>query len=134
MKEVTNFLSSEQRMVLKMAKISNFQALPEEEQKERKQKALEKAFVRQLSKMVGRGLLQFGTKDTISTERVIFKKISQQGTCGPEEAPITLEVKEDDELVQWPLFHNGAAEAIKILLSLQTQRSKQIHFARNWIM
>lgn len=31
MKEATNFLSSEQRMALKMTKIPNFQALPEEE-------------------------------------------------------------------------------------------------------
>jgi len=64
----------------------------------------------------------------------VFRKICQQGHSGPDEPPLTLEVKEDDELVQWPLFHNGAAEAIKILLSLQTQREKQIHFARNWIM
>ena len=64
----------------------------------------------------------------------MFRKICQQGHSGPDEPPLTLEVKEDDELVQWPLFHNGAAEAIKILLSLQTQREKQIHFARNWIM
>ena len=92
MKEATNFLSSEQRMVLKLTRIPNLQGLPEEEQRERKQKALEKVFVRQLSKMVGRGLLQFGTKDTISTERLTIKKISQQGTCGPEEAPISLEV------------------------------------------
>ena len=90
--------------------------------------------MRQLSKMVGRGLLSFGTKDTISTERLIFKKICQQGVCGPDEAPISLEIKDDDEVVQWTLFHNGAAEAIKFLLSLQNQRQKQIHFARNWIM
>jgi len=38
------------------------------------------------------------------------------------------------ELLHWPDFHNGAATALQIAMSLSQQKHKEVNFVRNWIM
>ena len=60
-KEVTNFLNSSNENIIKLEHIQNREALTEEQINGEKQKLLDKMFLRQLSKCVGRGALTFGT-------------------------------------------------------------------------
>ena len=123
-------------MTLKIEKIPNAETLSEENLKEAKAKLLDKLFARHLSRMVGRGLLTLGTQDTIPTEMLSIPRINTSSYVPALEASLQVEIKDDisKELLQWPQFHNGAASALKITMSLQQQREKDPNFVRNWIM
>lgn len=68
-KEVVNLLCSAKDMTLKNRYFKpEFDQLEAEAQKELRKKVLDKLFIGQLSKMVGRGILSFGTLEMLSTE------------------------------------------------------------------
>lgn len=56
-KEVSNFLNSSNEIVIKLEQIPNRETLTEEQLNVEKQKLLDKMFIRQLAKCVGRGAL-----------------------------------------------------------------------------
>ena len=106
-------------MTLKISKIPGFETLNEEEQKQQKTKALEKIFRRQMSTMVGRGILHFGTKDTHSTEILNPQRINTTGYIPELNTTMQVEFREENkDLLHWPNFHNGAVAAMKIAVSL----------------
>ena len=55
--EAVHFLSSNKEMKLSIKKVQNWDTLTEDKQKEVKLKMLDKVFLRQISKMIGRGVL-----------------------------------------------------------------------------
>ena len=75
-KEVNNFLNSTAEIIVKLDHIANRESLTEEQMAVEKQKLLDKHFLRQLSKSVGRGALQFGTLQTLPTETLRIPKIN----------------------------------------------------------
>ena len=79
-KEVVNLLCSSKDMTLKSRHFKpEFDQLDAEAQKEQRKKVLERLFVGQLSKMVGRGILSFGTLEMLSTEMLQTPRISLVG-------------------------------------------------------
>ena len=129
-------LSSSKEMTLKVHKVANFESLPEEQQAAIKEKLNDKQFVRQLAKMTGRGLLYVGTQETIPTEMLDIPKINNVSYIPALETTAQVEIKDDmrKELLQWPQFHNGAAQALQVAMSLIHQRQHDPRFIRNWIM
>lgn len=72
-------LNPSTKMKLKLKNITNFsnwETLTEEKQKETVMRLQDKFFLRQLSKMIGNGILRVGTTDTIVPERIRAPKIS----------------------------------------------------------
>ena len=55
--EACHFLSSNKEMKLSVKKVQNWDTLTDDQQKDLKLKLLDKVFLRQISKMVGRGVL-----------------------------------------------------------------------------
>lgn len=92
-----------------------------------------------------------GTQETLPTETLMIPKISQQGlVINPNEQAemqhgqtisVSLDSREQREIMQWPSFHNGVATALKIS-SLGFKRNKgkdlanssSLNHARDWIM
>lgn len=75
-KEVEHMLSASKQMVLNLKHIANWETLPEEKQTEMLTKLQEKYFLRQLSTLVGFGMLKVGSLDTIAPERLTVPKIN----------------------------------------------------------
>ena len=102
--EACHFLSSAKEMKLSLKKVQNWDTLSEDQQKDLKLKLLDKIFLRQLSKMVGRGILTVGTKDTFSTEILVNPPINTTGFFPSIKARMQVEIKDDiqKELLQWP--------------------------------
>lgn len=123
-KEVTNFLNSSSELVIKLEHIANRETMTEEQLAAERQKLLDKMFLRQLSKSVGRGALQFGTVQTLPTETLKVPKINQSGFAPLTETYMQVEFKDDasKDILQWPEFHNGVAAAMKIALSFSKVR------------
>ena len=141
-KEVTNFLSSSGEIIIKQEHIQNKDSLTDEQLTVERQKVLDKMFLRQLSKCVGRGALSFGTVQTLPTESLKFPKINQTGFSPLSETYMQVEFKDDTskDILQWPEFHNGVSAAMKIALSFNKIRGSsntdinQVQHTRNWIM
>jgi len=96
-------------------------------------------FLRQMSKCVGRGALQFGTVRTLPTESLKFPKINSSGYAPLSESYLQVEFKDDasKDILQWPEFHNGVSSTMKIALSFNKSRGEdinQVQHTRNWIM
>ena len=94
-KEVTNFLNSTAEIIVKLDHIVNRESLTEEQMAVEKQKLLDKHFLRQLSKSVGRGALQFGTLQTLPTETLRIPKINQTGFVPITESYMQVEFKDE---------------------------------------
>ena len=124
-KEVSNFLSSANEIIVKLEHIANRESLTEEQLNTEKQKLLDKMFLRQLAKSVGRGALQFGTVQTLPTETLRIPKINQTGFAPMTESYMQVEFKDDSskDVLQWPEFHNGVASAMKIALTFNKNRN-----------
>ena len=60
-----------------------------------KSKLLDRMFIRQLSKCVGRGALEFGTGQTIPTETLHIPKINQTGFVPMNESYMNMEIKDE---------------------------------------
>jgi hypothetical protein len=94
-KEVTNFLSSANQIIVKLEHVPNRESLTEEQLNTEKQKLLDKLFLRQLAKSVGRGALQFGTVQTLPTETLRIPKINQTGYATMTESYMQVEFKDE---------------------------------------
>lgn len=141
-KEVSNFLNSSNEIVIKLEQIPNRETLTEEQLNVEKQKLLDKMFIRQLAKCVGRGALQFGTVQTLPTETLKIPKINQSGFAPISESYMQVEFKDEQskDILQWPEFHNGVSSTMRIALSFNKNRRSssadinQVQHTRNWIM
>ena len=92
---MTNFLSSSHEIVVKLEHIPNRESLTEEQMTAERQKLLDKMFLRQLAKAVGRGALQFGTVQTLPTETLRIPKINQTGFAPMSETYMQVEFKDE---------------------------------------
>ena len=110
-KEVTNFLNSSSEIIVKLEHIPNRETMTEEQLIVERQRLLDKQFLRQLSKCIGRGALQFGTMQTLPTETLRNPKINQTGFAPLTETYMAVEFKDEQskDILQWPEFHNGAS-------------------------
>jgi anaphase-promoting complex subunit 1 len=136
-KEILNLLSSSKDMTIKNRYFKpDYEQLDAAQQMEARKKILERLFTRQLSRMVGRGLLSVGTLGILSTEMLIVPPISQVGQIPSANSSMQVENNEEEskKVLQWPQFHNGAAEAMRIAINLSQQKNKEANFVRNWIM
>lgn len=121
-------------MTMKLEKMTGFEQKTEEEKNEMKIKMLEKLYSRHMAKTIGRGILEVGIQETMTTEMVQIPKISKTAQIPALETSIDVkeDATKDKEAIQWPLFHNGASSALKIAMSLS--QHKEANFVRNWIM
>ena len=80
-------------MTMKLEKQQGFEQKTEDEKNELKSKLLEKLYQRHMAKTVGRGILEVGIQETMTTEMIQIPKISKTAQIPALDSSI--DIKED---------------------------------------